>query len=141
MRDDDLARELFAQTPPALVSWRGADADTDLRSAMADIVELVEDNAAAAQFAETMQALGLPADSYKAKILDLGGLRCIARIDFFDLSGDPSFVKVFAASAPLGSITEAEPLRRLATSFAEFGPRSAWFFQPAHVPLHQRGAE
>jgi hypothetical protein len=116
--------------------WLGEALENDLREATAASLRTLTDDAEARRIADVMHVLARPAGSYKGRLLDLGGVRCIAHIDFPDPSGGFPFVKIRGASVPLGSIADWRPLREgIAGAFAEFRPRAISIFHPAHLPL------
>ncbi len=88
-----------------------------------------------------MHGLALPAASYKGRLIDVGGVRCIAHIDFPDPSGGFPFVKIRCASAPPGSIADWGPISEgIARAFEEFRPRALHFFHASHLPLQAPAA-
>ena len=62
------------------------------------------------------------------------------RIDFPDTTGTNSFVEIFRATTPPGSITDATVFHRLAEAFAEFAPRRIQFYHPSHLLMAAPGA-
>ena len=101
----------------------------------------LDDDAGAQRVAEIMHVLARPAASYKGRLLELGGVRCLAHIDFPDPSGGFPFVKIRCASAPPGAIGEWRPLTEgMARAFAEFRPCAVYFFHPAHLPMRAPAA-
>jgi hypothetical protein len=91
--------------------------------------------------AEIMHVLARPAASYRGRLLELGGVRWLAHIDFPDPSGDFPFVKIREASEPPGAIADWRPLAEgIAGAFAEFRPRAAYVFHPAHLPMRAPAA-
>jgi hypothetical protein len=81
-----LERELLAcslaQAHPMLRQWRGAALKADLRETTAASVRTLTDEAGAQRVAEIMRVLERPAASYKGRLLERGGVRCIAQSTF-----------------------------------------------------------
>jgi hypothetical protein len=126
----------LAQAHPTLGQWRGAALEADLREATAASLRTLIVDADTQRVADTMHVLARPAASYQGRLIDVGGVRSIAHIDFPDPSGDFPFVKIRGASEPPGSIAEWRPLANvIAEAFAEFRPRAVYFFHPAHLPV------
>ncbi len=121
----------MAQAHPLVREWRGAKLEADLLEAVTASVQTIADDDEAQRVAEVMHALALPAASYRGRLIDAGGVRCIAHIDFTDPSGDFPFVKVRCASVPPGSIADWGPISGgIARAFGEFRPRAAPILPP-----------
>jgi L-amino acid N-acyltransferase YncA len=134
--EDEFLGYALAQAHPMLRQWRGAALEADLREATAASLRTFIVDAEAQRVADTMRVLALPAASYQGRLIDMGGVRSIAHIDFPDPSGDFPFVKIKGASEPPGSIAEWHPLAKAINgAFAQFRPRAVYFFHPAHLPL------
>jgi L-amino acid N-acyltransferase YncA len=139
--EQELLGHGLAQAHPMLRQWRGCSLQADLREAIAAGVRTLTDDAEARRVAEIMHVLAQPPSAYRGRLLDLGGVRCIAHIDFPDPSGAFPFVKIRAASAPPGAIADWRPLADgMARAFAEFRPRAIQIFHPAHLPLRAPAA-
>ncbi|MFZ1106617.1 MAG: hypothetical protein WAN86_27770 [Hyphomicrobiaceae bacterium] len=137
----ELLANALAQAHPMLRQWRGEALEADLRETTAASVGTLTDEAGAQRVAEIMHLLGRPATSYKGRLLELGGVRCIAHIDFPDPSGSFPFVKIRQASEPPGAIADWRPLAEgIGRAFDEFRPRAVYFFHPAHLPLRAPAA-
>ncbi|MGH6815972.1 MAG: hypothetical protein ACREC6_09720 [Hyphomicrobiaceae bacterium] len=138
---EDLDREFLgaamAQIHPKIVEWRGAALESDLRDAQKNVLDLLVDEADAQRYAEEMHVLGLPARSFKCRLIEIEGVRSIAGINFRDVSGEFPHVRLLRASAALGTIVDWSSLKSgLSQVFCEFKPRSVLFFHSAHVPLN-----
>jgi GNAT superfamily N-acetyltransferase len=134
--EDEFLAYALAQAPPMLRQWRRDGLEADLREAVAETLRTVTDEAGAERVAEIMHGLKLPAASYRGRLLDVGGMRLLAHIDFPNPSGDFPFVKIRRASEPPGSIADRGPLfEGIARAFAQFRPRAIHFFHPLHLPL------
>jgi hypothetical protein len=139
--EQEFLTHALAQAHPMLRQWRGEALEADLRETTAASVRTLTDEAGAQRVAEIMHVLARPAASYKGQLLELGGVRCIAHIDFPDPSGDFPFVKIREASEPAGAIADWRALAEgIGRAFAGLRPRAVYFYHPAHLPLRAPAA-
>jgi L-amino acid N-acyltransferase YncA len=139
MLEREIAQEALAQASPLIRAWRGDLLEADLREEARQVAALITDDEAARKVAEAMKTFGFPPERFRARLVDIGGHRFIARIDFPDTSGIAPFVDILHASTPPGEIADGAALRRLAGAFADFAPRFVQFYHPAHRPLRMPG--
>ena len=136
----ELADCALAQVHPMVRIWLGKAFEADLHLITAQQVALLTDDAVAGGYAEAMKVLALPPTAFRARIVEIDGTRVLARIDFPDTTGTNSFVEIFRATTPPGSITDATVFHRLAEAFAEFAPRRIQFYHPSHLLMAAPGA-
>ena len=136
----DFVAYALEQTSPLVRAWRGDRLVEDLGPAMRRVVSLLSDDDTANEFSETMSVLGLAAEHFKAKLLNVDGHRFLAQIDFTNTAGDTPFVAIFRGSRLPGAFASRSVIEAIARHFAVFAPVGVRFYHPAHVPMVLPGA-
>jgi RimJ/RimL family protein N-acetyltransferase len=142
---DALAEEFAAyaidQAHPLVREWCGKELQRNFRESAYHSMDVLTNEEFAQRFANDMALPGVPASSFKDRLLDIDGYRLIAGIHFRNLNPEFPFVGIERASIAPGTLND---LRSLATGlvreFNEFRPRAIWFYHPSHLPLRASGA-
>ena len=143
-QNEDITRAFVAysleQMPSFVRAWRGQRLAEDIGEATASVVGLLDDDEAARSYADTMSVIGLAPEHFRAKLIDAGGHRFLAQIDFPNTAGDEPFISIFRGSRLPGSFDTRAVMDAIADRFAIFAPVAAQFFHPSHVPMSLPGA-
>ena len=134
--ESEFLASAMAQTHPKIHQWCGAALEANLREASSNAVVSLVDKNQARQFAEALHVLGLPAESFKGRLLEVDGVRLIAAINFRDISGATPYIRLLGATTAPGTISDWSTLKPcLADVFREFNPQAVMLFHPEHLPI------
>lgn len=137
-QNEDITRAFVAyfleQMPSFVRAWRGQRLAEDVGEAMASVVGLLDDDEAARSYADTMSVLGLAPEHFKAKLIDVGGHRFLAQIDFPNTAGDEPFISIFRGSRLPGSFDTRAVMDAIATASPSSRPSRPSSFIPRTFP-------
>src|SRR2546421_340598 len=84
------------QAHPLVRAWRGDQLKTDVYEATKGLVALIADDDTARNYADSMKVLAQPPEQFKMRLVEIGGHRFLAQIDFADPSASLPHVPIEA---------------------------------------------
>jgi hypothetical protein len=124
-----------AQTHPLIKSWyTPAELKENWQADIKRDAEEFFSDAFATSFAGSCEALALPAEMFKHRLLETSTHRLIAGIRFFGMDLNRPFIEVAQISKPLQSDAEQDEITKvLREAFAAFKPTQWRVYQSSHL--------
>jgi hypothetical protein len=130
-----------AQVHPSIRKWGAVANEANLLEAQRELIRSLVDESTPRRPAQTTPVFGLPRPSITSRLVEIGGHRFIATLNFHGTAGEYPFICLSRSTIPAGTIKDWSPLKqRLLSRFAEFKPRAILFFHPSHLPLNAETA-
>lgn len=140
---DEFLEYAVAQTHPLVKSWYTGDElkENWLGDIRRDAEEFFSD-AFAVSFAKSCEALGLPSELFRHRLLETSSRRFIAGIRFFGMDLKRPFVEVAQIDKPLESDAQKDDITALLRNeFALFKPVQWRIYQSSHLDYQFLGCE